>query len=283
MSRLRTIVSGLGFAEAPRWHSGKLWFVDFFSGAVHRGDLSGSYETVATIEGMPGGLGFLPDGTTLAVSQRDFRLLRIDGDGSLSTYADLGAHCRGAANDLLVDSAGRAYVGHHGFDFFGGAEPQPSTLLLVETDGSVRQVAENLIFPNGMALSPDGRTLVVAESFANRLSAFDVAEDGSLSGHRIWAELPGHTPDGICMDSEGAIWAGSPLSGTFLRVREGGGIVDEIKTRDDRWAVACVFVGDRRETLCCVTAATTLEKMPQGQSEAFLELAEVSMPGAGLP
>jgi sugar lactone lactonase YvrE len=277
--KLRTIIRGLGFAEAPRWHHGRLWFVDYFSGQVLSGDLDGNYEPVAQVENMPGGLGFLPDGTALVVSQRDFRILKIEADGSLSDYADLSGLAVGAANELFVDRAGRAYVGHHGFDFFGGAEPKPSSLLRVDTDGAVSVAAEGLIFPNGTALLPDGKTLIVAESFANRLTAFDVADDGSLSNQRPWAQLEGHTPDGICVDSEGAVWAGSPMTSTFVRVREGGEIVDEIKTEDGRWAVACAFVGDNLEMLCCITAATSLEDMPQGRSEAFVELADVDVAG----
>ncbi|MFN3389931.1 MAG: SMP-30/gluconolactonase/LRE family protein, partial [Allosphingosinicella sp.] len=203
MSGLRTIVGGLGFAEAPRWHGGRLWFVDFFAGTVHRATLDGSHEVVARVEGTPGGLGFLPDGTPLVVSQREFRLYRIGAGGALDLHADLSAHCVGAANELFVDRQGRAWVGHHGFDFFGGAEPRPASLLRVEPDGSVHVAAEGLIFPNGTALLPDGRTLIVAESFANRLTAFDLAEDGALSNRRVWAELGDHTPDGICVDAEG--------------------------------------------------------------------------------
>jgi len=313
--RLRTIIRGLGYAEAPRWHQGRLWFVDFFSGQVLRADLDGNYETVARVEGMPGGLGFLPDGTPLVVSQRDFRILRIAPDGALSEYADLSGYAVGAANEMFVDargrafvsesianysamlvtekvlgpaearrvySRGRAFVGHHGFDFFGKAEPQPASLLRVETDGSVAVAAENLIFPNGTAVSPDGKSLIVAESFARRLTAFDLGEDGRLSNRRVFAELGDHTPDGICVDAEGAVWAGSPMTATFVRVREGGEIVDEIKTEDGRWAVACAFVGDALEQLCCLTAATTPEGMPRGESEAFVELADVEIPGARL-
>jgi len=278
--KLRTIIRGLGFAEAPRWHAGKLWFVDFFSGQVLRSDLDGAYEPVATVENMPGGLGFLPDGTPIVVSQRDFRLLRIDEDGSLQAYADLSDHAIGAANELFVDRQGRAYVGHHGFDFFGGGEPRPSSLLLVNPTGGVSVAADELIFPNGTVLTPDGGTLIVAESFANRLTAFDVREDGSLSNRRVWAELGNHTPDGICVDAEGAVWAASPMTATFVRVREGGEVLDQIGTEERRWAVACAFVGDDLDRLACITAATSLEDMPKGKSEAFMELAEVAVPGA---
>lgn len=280
MSQLRTIVSGLGFAEAPRWHRGELWFVDYFAGTVNRTDLAGQAAVVAQVEGTPGGLGFLPDGTPLVVSQREFRIYRIGSSGELQLYADLSSHCAGAANEMIVDGQGRAWVGHHGFDFFGGAELKPSTLLRVDHDGKITTVAEDLIFPNGMAILPGGNTFVVAESFANRLTAFDLAADGSLSNRRVWAELGDHTPDGICADSEGAVWAGSPLTAAFVRVREGGGIADQIDTVDGRWAVACAFVGDECATLACITAATTLEDMPQGKSEAFVELAGVGVAGA---
>ncbi len=278
--RLRTIIRGLSFAESPRWHDGRLWFVDIFSGRVLRSGLDGAHVTVTTVEHMPGGLGFLPDGTPLVVSQRDFRLLRIGEDGSLQTYADLSDHAVGAANELFVDRRGRAYVGHHGFDFFGGAEPRPASLLLVDRSGAVSVAAEELIFPNGTAATTDGRTLIVAESFANRLTAFDIGEDGALSNRRTWAELGNHTPDGICLDAEGAVWAASPMTAAFVRVREGGEVLDEIATQDGRWAVACAFAGEGLDTLACITAATSLDDMPKGKSEAFVELADVDVPGA---
>lgn len=272
----RTLVEGLGYAESPRWHDGELWFVDYFPGRVHVLDPSGVLRTVATVASVPGGLGFLPDGTPLVVAQGEFAVYAISGDGALRRYADLAKFARGAANDMLVDAQGRAYVGHHGFDFFGGAAPQPSSLLLVETDGTVREVAEGLTFPNGMALTPDGRTLVVAESFAARLSAFDVAPDGSLGPRRDWAVVTGHTPDGICLDSTGAAWLGSPLSGEFLRVRQGGEVLERVRAGEGRWAVACAIGGTDQRTLYLLTATTTLEGMPQGQSTATVEAMEAA-------
>lgn len=283
MSRLTPFVGGLGFAEAPRWHGGRLWFVDYFRGGVFTADEGGAATCVAYVPGTPGGLGFLPDGTPLVVSQRDFRVLRIGPDGSTTEHADLSAHARGAANEMLVDGRGRAYVGHHGFDFFGKAPPQPSSLLLVETDGSVRVVAEDLTFPNGTALSPDGGTLVVAESFATRLTAFDVADDGSLSNRRVFADVAPHTPDGICMDADGAVWFGSPMTGAFVRVAEGGAVLDTVELPAGRWGVACVLGGDDRRTLYCASAETTPETMPLGQSKAFIDTVRVDVAGAGLP
>lgn len=278
MSRVRRIVAGLGFAEAPRWHNGRIWYVDFFSGAVEAATLDGQRETITTVAGMPGGLGFLPDGTALVVAQREFRIYRIGNGGELSMHADLSAHCRGAANEMFVDPQGRAWVGHHGFDFFGGGEHRPASLVRVDPDGSVSVAAEDLIFPNGTALLPDGRTLVVAESFANRLTAFDVGADGTLSNRRAWAEVGDHTPDGICADREGAIWLGSPMTGAFVRVAEGGKELDRIDV-GERWAVACAFAGEGLDTLCLISAATTPQDMPQGKSEAFVELAQVEVGG----
>ena len=279
MNRVRRIVSGLGFAEAPRWHDGRIWYVDFFSSAVERCTLDVHRERVATVDGMPGGLGFLPDGTPLVVAQREFRIYRIGPSGELSLHADLSPHCVGAANEMLVDRDGRAWVGHHGFDFFGGGEPRPASLLRVDPDGSVAVVAEDLIFPNGTAMLPDGKTLVVAESFANRLTAFDVGVDGALSNRREWASVAPHTPDGICADREGAIWLGSPMTGAFVRVAEGGAELDRIDL-DGRWGVACAFVGEGLDQLCMISAATTPEDMPQGKSEAFVELTAVEVAGA---
>lgn len=279
---LRPFASGFGFVEAPRWHAGRLWFVDYFAGAVFRADEAGQVERVIDVPGVPGGLGFLPDGTPLVVSQREFRLYAIRGDGSLAVHAELGAFARGAANELLVDGHGRAYVGHHGFAFFDGAPLEPSTLLRVSIDGTVDVAARDLIFPNGMALAPDGRTLYVAESFANRLTAFAVDAAGNLSGRRPWANVGEHTPDGVCLDEAGALWCASPLSGQFLRVKDGE-IVQQVAAAPGRWAVALVAGGADRRTLYCLSAATTLEDMPKGRSQAFIETLPIQAAGAGIP
>jgi sugar lactone lactonase YvrE len=279
MSALRTITSGPGFPESPRWRDGKLWYVEFFSRTVRRTDIDGNEEIVAQLEAMPGGLGFLPDGTPLVVSQNDFRILRIGRDGSLAVHADLSGHCRGAANDMFVDDAGRAYVGHHGFDFFGKAEPQPASLVMVEPGGTVREVADDLVFPNGIAAMPGGTSLVVAESFAKRLTIFDIARDGALENRRTFAQFDDHTPDGICSDSAGGVWFGSPMTAAFARVGSDGSITDTIPTTDGRWGVACTLGGEGGRTLFTVTAATTPETMPQGKSEAFVEMIEVETAG----
>lgn len=277
----RVVASGFGFCESPRWHGGRLWFVDFFSKHVHTLDERGVLSVVATVPGTPGGLGFLPDGTPLVVSQNDHRVLAIGPGGELTPWADCSALARGCTNDMLVDAQGRAYAGHHGFDFLGGGEPQPASLMLARAGGPAVEAATGLVFPNGMALTRDGRTLIVAESFAMRLTAFDVAPDGSLSRRRVWAETPGYTPDGICLDAEGAVWAGSPLAGAFIRVREGGEITHRVPT-GDKWAVACTLGGDDGRTLYCLTAETSLSQMPKGVSRGFVETVRVEVPGAAL-
>lgn len=277
-TRLRTVVSGLGFAEAPAWRGREVWFVDSVAATVEAADGAGGRRTIASVPGLPGGLGFLPDGTPLVVSQREFSVYAIGAHGRLLRHADLRPFARGAANDIVVDASGRAYVGHHGFDFQARAAPQPASLLLVAADGLVREVADSLTFPNGLVLTPDGGTLLVAEGFAGRVTAFEVATDGSLGARRDWAPLWGHTPDGLCLDDSGAVWVGSPLTGAFLRVGEGGVVLDRIDTADGRWAVACALGGDERRTLCCTTATTTLEGRPLGRSTAYLEFAEVGPP-----
>jgi 2-polyprenyl-6-methoxyphenol hydroxylase-like FAD-dependent oxidoreductase/sugar lactone lactonase YvrE len=276
-------LEGLGYAEAPRWHDNKLWFVDFFSKQVMTLDECGSTEVIATVLGTPGGLGFLPNKTPVVVSQTDFKLMMIDPAGEVHEYADLSAYARGAANELLVDNNGRCYVGHHGFDFFGGAELEPSSLIMIDENQQVRVVAEDLIFPNGSVITEDGQTLIVAESFANRLTAFDIECDGSLTNRRVWAQLGKQwTPDGICLDKEGALWIGNPLAGAFIRVKEHGEITHKIRF-EPRWAVACVLGGKEGLTLFGITAQTNIDEMPRGISQANIISVEVEVGAAGFP
>ena len=225
MSRkLAPLAEGFAFLEGPRWRDGKLWVSDMHDDRVLAVDLAGRRETVVEVPGQPSGLGWLPDGRLLIVSMTDRRLLRLDAAG-LSVVADLSGVATFHCNDMVVDAHGRAYVGNFGYDFEAGMPPRAATLALVLPDGTVHVAADDLAFPNGTVLTPDGRTLIVAESFAARLTAFDVAADGTLSRRRIWAALEGAVPDGICLDAEGAIWVASPLSKEVLRVREGGEVV----------------------------------------------------------
>jgi len=178
---------------------------------------------------------------------------------------------------MLIDPQGRIYVGHFGYDIAGRAEPQPASLLLVTPGGGISEVAGDLVFPNGIALSADGKTLVVAETFAHRLTAFDVQPDGSLSNRYTWASLPDHYPDGICMDARGGVWVGCTRKEQFLRVESGGYVSRRIET-PGRWAIACALGGPNESKLFCATAETTQERMAAGDSRGFIEMADLGPP-----
>ncbi len=276
------LLDGLGFAESPRWHAGRLWFVDFFSGAVLSVDADGALEEVVKLSATPSGLGFLPDDSLVVGSQNDYKILRLDEAGKLHEYADLRQYMRGGLNDMTVDAAGNIYVGHFGFDFLGGGDPVDASLLHVNPQGQISEVADGLVLPNGIVITPDGKTLIVAETFRAQLTAYDIQADGGLSKRRVWAELPGYTPDGICIDEEGAIWAGSPLVNAFIRVKEGGEITHRVPV-DGKWAVACALGGPDRRTLFCITAQTSLADMPKGISKGYIEVVKVDIPGVAVP
>ena len=281
MTPPEVLLDGLIFLEGPRWYDGKLWFSDMFAGQVRTVDLSGNTEVVAEVAERPSGLGFLPDGRLLIVSMQNRLLLRLDRDG-LTTVADLSELAVGSPNDMVVDTHGRAYIGHFGYDLFGGEEPKPASLLLVTPDGQVREVADGLEFPNGTVISPDGKTLIVAETFGRRLTAFSIADDGGLSERRVFAQLDAETPDGICLDAQGGVWVSSFESGEFVRVKDGGTITERIPVPGKR-AVACALGGPQRQTLFLLTAETTLEELAQGKSIGRVETVRVDTPGAGLP
>ena len=245
-------LAGLAFPEAPRWHQGALWFSDFYLQRVQCATPEGMVRTIAQLDDQPSGLGWLPDGTLLVVGMKKRQLLRVDGD-RVTVAADLSTQAPAPCNDMLVDAQGRAYVGNFGFDLHLRAPFAPTVLLLVTPDGDVRVVAEDVHFPNGMALTPDGRTLIVAESYGKRLSAFDVRPDGTLANRRTWArfEERGVAPDGICLDAQGAVWMASPVSREVLRVLEGGEITHRIPTGEQ--ATACALGGDDAHTLYVTT------------------------------
>lgn len=262
-----TLLEGMSFLEAPRWHDGRLWLSDFYTHQVVSVRDDGSDLRVeAEVPAQPSGLGWLPDGRLLVVSQLDRRVLRREPDGSLVTHGDLSSHAAGQCNDMVVDAEGRAYVGNFGFDLMGGAPVGPTALHRVDPDGTVTEVADGLWFPNGMVLTPDG-VLVVAETFGNRLSAFDVAADGSLGERRTWAEfgpLPTSTdlgevlgsiavaPDGICLDAVGAVWVADATGSRLLRVAEGGEVLATVEPGSPVYA--CGLVGDDGGTLVACAA-----------------------------
>jgi sugar lactone lactonase YvrE len=277
-----TLLDGLVFPEGPRWHGGRLYFSDMHDHRVVAVDERGRAETVVEIPGCSSGLGWLPDGRMLVVSMEDRRLLRLERDGRLVEVADLSRLAPFHCNDMVVDCRGRAYVGNFGFDLHGGAALQTTCLILVEPDGQARVVAEDLGFPNGAVITPDGRTLIVGESFGGQLTAFDIGDDGSLSGRRVFAKLDGAIPDGICLDAEGCIWLACPLSHRCLRVREGGEVLDQV-TLSERNAYACMLGGADRKTLFVCTALGRNPDEWIAQRAGRIEKVRVAVAGAGLP
>lgn len=283
----RPFLTGLRFGEGPRWHDGRLWFSDFYQHAVFAVSEDGKLERIIEVPQQPSGLGWLPDGRLLVVSMLDRKLLRREPDGAPVPHADLWKLAPFHCNDMVVDRAGRAYVGNFGFDLQAwrdgrGPEPSPTVLIRVDPDGVASIAARDLLFPNGTVITPDGRTLIVGETFANRLTAFDVASDGSLSNRRVWADLDsiGVRPDGICLDAEGAIWVSNPAAPEVVRVAEGGKLLERITTTQPTFA--CMLGGRDRRTLFVMTAPDSGRSRTE-ESKGAIEVASVDVPGAGLP
>ncbi len=277
---LSTLVDGLAFPEGPRWHDGRLWFSDMHFQRVVAVDMQGNTETIVEVPERPSGLGWLPDGRLLVVSMTDRKLLRLDPEG-LVEHADLYSLASFLCNYMVVDAVCRDFVGIFGFDLDAQADFKTAELVMAAPDGAIRVVADELGFPNGTVITPDGGTLIVGESFGARLTAFDVASDGGLSGRREWAPTPGAVPDGICLDAEGAIWVASPTSAEVLRVREGGEVTRRIPVSTQ--AFACMLGGFERRTLFVCTAASSSPEETRAQACGRIELTEVEVPGAGLP
>jgi sugar lactone lactonase YvrE len=278
---LETLLDGLTFPEAPRWHDGRLWFSDFYTHRVVAVDPGGRAETMLEVPQRPSGLGWTPDGTLLVVSMLDRRLLRVE-NGKARLHADLAAVATGPCNDMAVDGQGRAYVGNFGYDRHKGEPPRTTCLARVDPDGRVTRAAEDLFFPNGTVITPDGRTLIVGETQAHRLTAFDVAPDGALENRRVWAALDENVfPDGMCLDAEGAIWVSDARGLALLRVREGGKIDGTVST-GSRYAFACMLGGADRRTLFVCTSTGSGPAMADKRDGA-IETVRVDVPGAGLP
>lgn len=289
---IKTLVSGFSFTEGPRWHDGRLWFSDFYSHRVSSVAENGQdLRTEAHVPNQPSGLGWLPGGELLVVSMRDARLLRRERDGSLVVHADLSHHVTGHLNDIVMDPLGRAYVGNFGFDLMGGAPIREASILRVDPDGTVTDVADGLWFPNGSVITA-GNVLLVNETLGNRVSAFDIANDGSLSNRRDWArfgELPDRdlakaldgqivvAPDGCCIDAEGALWIADAIGGRAIRVREGGEIVDEI--RPGTGVFACTLGGEDGKTLYLCAAPDFHEHARKAATEGQILAVRIDVPG----
>ncbi len=277
---LRIVLDGLSFPEGPRWRGGRLYFSDFYTHRVIAVTPEGEAETICEVPAQPSGLGWLPDGRLLVVSMADRRLLRLDGH-ELAEVADVSALAPSYCNDMVVDAQGRAYIGNFGFNRREGEEPRSTTLVRVDPDGHAEVVADDLWFPNGSVITPDGQALIVAETRASRLTAWDILPDGKLSRRRVWAELGDGVPDGICLDTEGAIWVADPRNRETFRVREGGEVTHRIST-GDHGSFACMLGGDDGRTLFLCTSTTSgpeTAELLTGRIQAI----RVEVPHAGLP
>ena len=289
----RPFIDGLHFGECPRWHDGRLWFSDFYSGEVQSASENGDVRVEFEVPGEPAGLGWLPDGQLLVVTRKPRTVLRLASDGRLVGHGDLNPMAGFYGNDMVVDAFGRAYVGNFGFDLDGFIEergvaalvepPGPPTtpLIRIDPDGSAHVAADDLSFPNGAVITPDGGTLIIAETLAGRLTAFDVGLDGVLSRRRIWASLTWCAPDGICLDADGRVWVSNAVSPECILVAEGGEIVERVTT--SQTCFACMLGGSDRRTLYLMTAPTSTESVVSTVRSARIEQARVEIGGAGLP
>ncbi|MFL5806225.1 MAG: SMP-30/gluconolactonase/LRE family protein [Roseiflexaceae bacterium] len=283
MPELHTLMTGIAFGESPRWHDDRLWFSDWGAQEVIAVDRKGKSDVMTRVNfpSFPMCIDFLPDGRLLVVAARDRLLLRMEPDGSLVTHADLTSLSDHGYNDIVVDGRGNVYINDVGFDFPGGAFA-PGTIILVALDGSARQVADGVAFPNGMAVTPDNATLIVAESYGKRLTAFDIAADGGLSNRRVWADLGDGAPDGICLDAENAIWYGDVPNKRCVRVREGGEVVQTIDL--DRGCFACMLGGANKRTLFMLaTEWHGPASMAEGRRTGQVLTVEAPAPRAGWP
>jgi sugar lactone lactonase YvrE len=278
-SRAEVVFEGVDFGEGPRWRDGRLWFSDFFQHAVRALDpVTDAAEVVATVPGRPSGLGWLPDGRLLVVSMTDRRLLRQEPDGALVEHADLSGVATFHTNDMVVDAVGRAYVGNFGFDLDAGGPMTTAALALVQPDGTVEVAADDLSFPNGAVITPDGRTLILAETLASRLTAFTIDADGRLSDRRHWADAPGAFPDGICLDADGAVWYADPGAPRAVRVTEGGTPDAEVTTTQP--CFACALGGPDGHDLYLLTAPSSHHDVVAGAGAGRVERALVAIPAA---
>ena len=285
------LAEGLHFGEGPRWHDGRLWLSDFYDHAVKTVSLAGDLRTEFTLDDQPSGLGWMPDGSMLVVSMTTRQVLRRTPDGAISVHADLGHIAGFHCNDMVVDSRGGAYVGNFGFDLDAEIQARgvasvltghpTAKLAYVAPDGQTRIAAEDLHFPNGPVITPDGRTLILGETLAGVLTAFDIGPGGDLSNRRVWAPTLPRVPDGICLDAEGAIWIANPIAPECVRIAQGGEVLEVIDTGQPCYA--CMLGGEDGRTLFMLTAASSDHEQAASARTGRILVAHVDSSRAGLP
>jgi sugar lactone lactonase YvrE len=281
MSGLPVLLGGIDFGEGPRWHDGRLWFSDFHQHTVSSVGDDGDRRIELELDDSPSGLGWLPDGRLLVVAMESRRVMRVEPDGSVVVHADLSSIATGRCNDMVVAADGTAYVGNFGFDYTVGESMRPAALARVTPTGDVSVAADGLEFPNGTVITPDGRTLIVGETFGKRATAFSVADDGTLHDRRVWAELGDVLPDGCTLDADGAIWFADARGTAVVRVKEGGEVTDRVETGQHTYA--CALGGDDGRTLYVVCADSARESDVVGTSTGTIRTVRVAVPHAGLP
>ncbi len=274
------VATGLAFPEGPRWHEDRLWFTDQHARRIYAMQTSGALERVAQTTDLPGGLGWLPDGTLLVVYMTERRIMRLSG-GQLHLYADLSQLARFHCNDMVVDAAGRIYAGNFGFDLHAGEALRNTEIVLVDCDGRLETFATEVVFPNGSVITPDGQRLLVAETFAHGVSEFHLDRRGRMASRRRWADLGEATPDGICLDQEEALWVASPGTRELIRVKQGGDILARCTTKGTPYA--CMLGGQERRSLYVCTSETDDPEQAARLKTGRIEHVEVEVPGAGLP
>lgn len=270
------LTNGFCFGEGPRWFEGLLWFSDMLGEAVHTSDMRGSLTTLALPGHCPSGLGFRPDGSLLIASTEDRLVLRYDGE-TVVTIADLTELAPASLGDMVIDDAGRAYIGSQASQALGGG-----LIIRLDPDDSATVVAEELDFPNGMVITPDGKTMIVAESIGRRLTRFTISESGALSDRRIFADGLDGPPDGIALDAEGGVWTSMTLAHQFERIIAGGTVTDRIDM-GERVAIACTLGGPERRTLFLLSSTDAYPKRLVGTRHSRLDAVTVDTPGAGRP
>jgi sugar lactone lactonase YvrE len=283
---------GLGFGEGPRWHEGRLWYSDFYRHGIYSMASDGSDEVLEhEVLTQPSGLGWLPDGDLLCVSMTDQKVLRFHAD-QVTTFADVSEHAVFWANEMIVSPSGYSYVGSFGFDLDARlaelgverfvAEPPPTTnLVVLDPEGAIIQVVPDMAFPNGTVITPDGATLIIGETFGSKLTAFDVAANGTLANRRVWAPLERTASDGMCLDAEGQIWLANALTHRCVRVREGGEITATVSCSQTNYA--CMLGGDDRRTLYVMTGTSSDRFEIAEKTGGRIEAVRVDVAGAGTP